>query len=68
MAGAKVESVIGVDAIGYGGKTARVRQFIQGRKQFVFAKITTVGGVGAVSEIIHFVCFDELVAQAGVAH
>ena len=48
MAGAKIEGVIGIDAIGDGGKTAGQCQFIQGGKQFVFAEVTTVGGVGTV--------------------
>jgi hypothetical protein len=44
-----------------------VRQLDQGGKQFVFAEIAAIGGVGAVGGIIHFVSFDEFVAQAEAA-
>src|SRR6266849_2334041 len=68
MAGARVERVIGVHAVGDGGKTARARQFVQCGKELVLAEIATIGGFRAVGGIIHFVCFDKFVAQPQFAH
>src|SRR5258708_8677467 len=67
MAGAKIECVIGVDTVGDGGETTRVRQFIQRGKEFVFAEIATVDRIRAIGGIIHFVRFDELMVQARLA-
>src|SRR5258708_12304018 len=68
MAGAKIEGVVSVHTVGDDNKTARVRQFIQRGKQFVFAEIATIGGVSAVRRILHLVRFDEFVLQAELAH
>src|SRR5260370_17578194 len=68
MSWAKVERVIGVYTISDGGKTARVRQFVQRGKKLVLAEIATIGGVCAVGGIVHFVRFDEFVAQAQLGH
>jgi hypothetical protein len=68
MAGAKIKSVIGVHAVGDGGKGARLCQFIQCGKQLVFAEIATVSRVRAVGRVIHFVGFDKFVAHAQLAH
>src|SRR5437660_589412 len=68
MAGAKIERVIGVYTVGEGGRPARLGQFVQRGKQFVFAEIAAVGGIGAVSGIFHFARFDKLVAQTYLAN
>ena len=67
MARAKIERIIGVHTVSDSGKTARLRQLIQRREQFVLAEIAAVGSVGAVSGIIHFVRLDKLVGQAQLA-
>src|SRR2546421_6239282 len=68
MAGTKIESVIGVYSVGDGCKSSCLRQFVQCGKQFVFAEIAAVGGVGAVSGIVHFVRFDEFMPQTYLAY
>src|SRR5258706_15539319 len=68
MARAKVERVIGVYAVSDGGKTTPLRQIVKHGKELVFAEIASVGGGGAVGGIIHFVRFDEFVAQAQFAY
>jgi len=63
MAGAEVECVIGIDAISDGGDVFACRKFVQDRKEFIFAKIATVAGIGTVRRVVHFVGFDEFVVN-----
>src|SRR5437870_2170281 len=63
MAGAKIERVVSVHAIGDGGKAARTGQFIQYREKLVLAEIAAVGLVRAVGGVFHLVRLDKLVAQ-----
>src|SRR6267154_1176806 len=63
VAGTEVEGVIGIDAVGDGGKVLCDGEFIENAEEFVLAEVATVAGVGAVRGIVHFVGFDELVAD-----
>ncbi len=61
MAGAEVEGVVGVDAIGGGGETALLGEGVEDGEELVLAEEAAVGGVGAVRGIFHFMGFDEFV-------
>src|SRR5260370_42645233 len=61
MAGAEVEGVVGVDAIGGGGETALLGEGVEDGEELVLAEEAAVGGVGAVRGIFHFAGFDEFV-------
>jgi len=63
VAGAEVESVVGVDAVGDGGKILCGGELVEDCEEFVLAEVATVAGVGTVRAIVHFVGFDELVAD-----
>src|SRR6266700_1063229 len=58
MAGAKIESVIGVHAVSNGGESAGAHQIVQRGEQLGFAEIAAVCRVCAVGRIFHFMCFD----------
>src|ERR1700720_2507106 len=60
MAGAEVEGVIGVHAVGGRGESALLRESIEYGEQFVLTEKTTIGSVGAIGGIVHFVRFHEL--------
>src|SRR5260370_9924838 len=68
MDGSKIDGDVSVHTEGDDSNAARVRQFIQRGKQFVFAEIATIGGVSAVRRILHLVRFDEFVSQAQFTH
>ncbi len=63
VAGAKIESVVGVDAVGDGGNVLCNGKFVQDCEEFVFAEVAAVAGVGAVRGVVHFVRFDKFVAD-----
>jgi len=63
VTGAEVESVVGVDAVGDGGKILFGGELVENAEEFVFAEVATVAGVGAVRGVVHFVGFDQLVAN-----
>ena len=63
VTGAEVKCVIGVDAVGDGGKILRGGELVEGAEEFVLAEIAAVAGVGAVRGVVYFVGFDELVAD-----
>ena len=63
VAGTEVERVVGVDAVADGGKILRGGELVENAEEFVLAEVAAVTGVGAVGGIVHFVGFDELVAN-----
>jgi len=63
VAGAEVECVIGVDAVGDGGNVLCGGELVEDAEKFVFAEVASVTSVGAVTGVIHFAGFDELVAD-----
>ena len=68
MAGAKIECIVRVNAIRDGGKSPRMRQFIQNRKKFIFAEIAAVGAIGAVGRILHLARLDAFMAHAQLGY
>src|ERR1700720_2315189 len=68
MAGAEVEGVIGVHAVGGRGESALLREGIEYGEQFVLTEETTIGSVGAIGGIIHFVGFHEFVMDVFCAN
>ena len=68
VAGAEVQSVVGVDSVGGGGEAAFLRDCIEDGEEFVLAIKTAVGGVRAVGGVFHFVGFDKLVMDLELAN
>src|SRR5579863_1953480 len=67
MARAKIESVISVDAVGDCGEMALLGEMVKRGEEFVLAEVATVGSVGAIVGIFHFVRFDKFVVNGGRA-
>jgi len=63
VAGAEVECVVGVDAVSDRGDVFIGCELIEDREEFILAEIATVAIVSAVRGVIHFVSFDEFVAN-----
>src|SRR6266436_4373438 len=63
VAGTEVEGVIAIDAVGDGGKILFGGELVEDAEEFVFTEVAAVTGVGAVRGVVHFVGFDELVAD-----
>ncbi len=61
MTGAKVQRVVGVDAISCGREAAPQGYRVQHREKLIFAVKAAVGGVRAISGIVHLVRVDEFV-------
>src|SRR5277367_847614 len=68
MAGAKIEGVVGIDAVRDGGEVSLLGDGVDNVEEFVFAEVAAVGGVRAIFGIFHFVRFDEFVADAEAAN
>ena len=67
MAGAEVQRVVRIDAVGGGREAALQRHRVEHGKEFIFAKETTVGGVRAIRRIFQLVRFDEFVMDLEIA-
>jgi hypothetical protein len=67
MAGAEIEGVVGVNAVGGGGETALPGEGVKDREKLVFTEEAAVGGIGAVCGIFHLAGFNECVMDAGGA-
>jgi len=63
MAGAEVEAVVGVDAVGNGGDVFCDGERVEDGEEFVLAEVAAVAGIGAVGGVVHLVGFDEFVAN-----
>src|SRR5215475_3356722 len=61
VAGAEVEGVVGVDAVGDCGEVALMHDLIEHGEEFVFAEEATIRGVCLVGGIFHLVGGDEFV-------
>src|SRR6266404_3439386 len=61
MTGAKIERVVGIDAISRCGETALLRNCIEHGEELILAVKAAVGGVRAVCGILYLVRFDEFV-------
>src|ERR1700719_2511262 len=67
MAGAEVERVIGIDAVGRGREAALLGEVVEDGEELVFAEEAAVGGIGAIRGIFHLAGFHEFVMDAGGA-
>lgn len=64
MAGAKFMRIVGIDAVGDSGKTARASQGFEFVEKFVLAVVAAVGIVGHIKRIGKFAGRDAFVANA----
>src|ERR1700730_13165772 len=67
MAGAEVEGIVGVNAVGGGGETALLRKGGEDGEELVFEEEAAVGGIGAIRRIFHLAGCNEFVMDAGGA-
>ena len=68
MAGAKIVSVVGVDAVGDGAESAFAGERFHAVEELVFAVEAAVGAVRDVYGIVEFARFDEFMPDARGPH